>query len=65
MSRACEFFGDERVPYEQLDELVESIFDASLPNLVESKMRYTDHIPDFAAHPIMEIYIGRPPAAAA
>ena len=45
--------------YEQVEELVQSMFDTFDANLVDLKLKYRDHISDFAVHPIMEIYIGR------
>ena len=59
MSRTCDYFGDEKMSYEQIEELVQSMFDTCDANLVDLKMRYRDHISDFAVHPIMEIFIGR------
>ena len=59
MSRTCDYFGDEKMSYEQIEELVQSMFDTFDANLVDLKMRYRDHISDFAVHPIMEIFIGR------
>ena len=44
---------------EQVEELVQSMFDTFDADLVDMKMKYRDRIGDFAVHPIMEIYLGR------
>ena len=59
MAKTCEYFGDDRMDFEQLEELVQSMFDTFAADLVDLKMKYRDRIADFAVHPIMEIYLGR------
>ena len=59
MAKTCEYFGDDRMDFEQLEELVQSMFDTFDADLVDLKMKYRDRIADFAVHPIMEIYLGR------
>ena len=59
MAKTCEYFGDDRMDFEQVEELVQSMFDTFDADLVDMKMKYRDRIGDFAVHPIMEIYLGR------
>ncbi|KAJ1456082.1 hypothetical protein M885DRAFT_587362 [Pelagophyceae sp. CCMP2097] len=64
MNRTCTYFGDEAMPFDQLEELVESTFETFEGQLVDGKLRYKDHCSDFAAHPIIEIFVSRQANAA-
>ena len=59
MAKTCEYFGDDRMDFEQLEELVQSMFDTFDADLVDLKMKYRDRIADFAVHPIIRPSSGR------
>ena len=42
MAKTCEYFGDDRMDFEQLEELVQSMFDTFDADLVDLKMKYRD-----------------------
>lgn len=57
MSKTCDFFGDMKMPYDQIDELVESLFATNHEALVQDQLKYKDHVQEIAIHPILEGFL--------
>mmetsp|Transcript_4279 Transcript_4279/g.6512 ORF Transcript_4279/g.6512 Transcript_4279/m.6512 type:complete len:193 (-) Transcript_4279:179-757(-) len=59
MNKTCNFFGDTQLSHEQIEELVESVFETYATELQQGTKLSNRHAPDFASHPIMEIFTKR------